>query len=226
MKRFYTDVAVTDTLGIALDGRPVRTPARAELRLPTRALADAVAAEWAAQGADVRPDTMVLTGLANAAIDRIAPARGDFARALAAYAESDLLCYRADEPPPLVARQAALWDPWLGWAHQRYDVGFTVATGIVHRPQPPATLARIAEAYAVFDAFMLAGLNIVVTVTGSAVLGLAYADGAIDADALWAAGQLDEIWQAEQWGEDDLAIAARATRQAALASAERFRALL
>lgn len=226
MKRFYTSVAVTDALGIALDGRPVRTPARAELLLPTRALADAVAAEWAAQGADVRPETMVLTGLANAAIDRIAPARLDFAHALAAYAESDLLCYRADEPPPLVARQATLWDPWLGWAHQRYDVGFEVVTGIVHRPQPAATLTRIAEAYATFDAFMLAGLNIVVTVTGSAVLGLAYADGAIDADALWAAGQLDEIWQAEQWGEDDLAIAARATRQAALAGAERFRALL
>lgn len=226
MKRFYTTVAVTDTLGVTLDGKPVRTPARAELRLPSRALADAVAAEWAAQVGEIKPQAMLLTGLANAAIDRIAPVQGDFALALARYAESDLLCYRAAEPPLLMARQAARWDPWLAWVHRRHDAAFTVTTGIGHMPQPPATLARIADAYAGFDAFMLAALNTVVTVTGSAVLGLAFAGGQIDAAELWAAGQLDEIWQAEQWGEDDLAVAARVARQRSLAGAEQLRALL
>jgi len=226
MKRFYKIVAVTDALGVTLDNKPVRTPARAELRLPTRVLADAVAAEWDAQVGDIKPEAMRLTGLANAAIDRIAPAQADFALALARYAESDLLCYRADEPPELVARQEAVWDPWLNWATARYDVAFEVTSGILHTPQTPATLARIAEAYAAFDPLMLAALNIVVTVTGSAVLGLAFAEHQIDAEALWAAGQLDEIWQAEQWGEDNLAVAAREARQQSLAAAERLRDLL
>ncbi len=226
MKRFYKTVAVTDTQGIELDGKPVRTPARADLRLPTRALADAVAAEWAEQGAEIRPEAMVLTGLANAAIDRIEPARTAYAQGLAAYGESDLLCYRAEAPPALVALQAEKWDPWLAWATARYDVAFTVTAGIIHAPQPPETCARIAAAYAGFDAFTLAALSAAVTITGSAVLGLAFGARAIAADALWQAGELDEIWQAEQWGLDPLAIPARETRQRALAAAERLLALL
>jgi chaperone required for assembly of F1-ATPase len=226
MKRFYTAVAVTADHGVTLDGKPVRTPARAPLVLPTAALADAVAAEWDAQVGEIRPETMVLTGLANAAIDRIAPARADFAAALARYAETDLLCYRADAPAPLVARQATEWDPWLAWAAARYDVGFTVTTGVLHRPQPPATCARLAAAYAAFDAYTLAALAGVVTICGSAVLGLAVAAGALDADGAWAAGQLDEIWQAEQWGEDPLAIAAREDRQRALAASVTLLGLL
>ena len=221
MKRFYTEAAVTAEAGgwgVALDGKPVRTPARLLLRLPTAALAAAVAAEWAAQTGEIRPATMVLTGLANAAVDRIAPDPTGFSAGLAAFAESELLCYRADAPAPLVARQAAVWDPLLAWAAGRYDVTFVVTAGVLHQPQPLATLARIAAAYAGFDAFALAALNPVVTICGSAVIGLAVAAAELDADRAWAAGQLDEIWQAEQWGEDPLAAAALAGRQRALAA--------
>lgn len=229
MKRFYTvaaAVAGDGGWGIALDGRAVRTPARAPLLLPTEALAQAVAAEWAAQAEDIKPLTMPLTGLANAAIDRVAPDRATFAAGLAAYAETELLAYRADYPPPLVARQAAVWDPLLAWARTRYDVAFTVATGIVHVAQPPATLARIAAVFAAFDAFRLAALNQAVTITGSAVIALGLNEAYVDAPAAFAAGHLDEIWQAEQWGSDPLAEAPRAEREANLASAARLLELL
>jgi len=229
MKRFYTDVgwsADGDGWGIRLDGKPVRTPARVPLLVPTAALADAVAGEWRAQADMIKPATMPLTGLANAAIDRVAAAPEAFAHGLARFAESELLCYRAEGPPPLVARQAAVWDPLIAWARARYDVEFAVTAGIIHAGQPPATLARLGTAYASFDAFRLAALNPVVTICGSAVIGLAVAEGQLDAAAAWQAGQLDEIWQAEQWGEDPLATASRIERQAALASATTMLALL
>lgn len=229
MKRFYTDataIAVGDGWTVALDGRPVRTPGRAALDLPTAALADAVAAEWEAQGDVLKPATMPLTGFAYAAIDRVAPDRATFAASLAAFVESDLLCYRADGPPALIARQAEVWDPLLAWARARYDVGFFVTAGIVHAAQPAATLGRIGAAYAAFDVFRLAALHPVVTIAGSAVIGLAVAEGRLDADAAYAAGQLDELWQAEQWGRDPLAAAAQAERQASLAAAVRLLGLL
>ncbi len=229
MKRFYVAAephAVDGGWEVRLDGRPVRTPARIALRLPTPTLADAVAAEWAAQGERLEPRNMPLTGLSNAAIDRIAPEREAFAASLAAYAQTDLLVYRADGPAPLAARQAEAWDPWLAWLARRYDVALVTTEGIAHVAQPPAALARIAAAYASFDAFRLAALSAVVTITGSAVLGLAFADGAVDVDAAWAAGHLDELWQAEQWGADPLAAAAQAERQASLAAAAQLLALL
>ena len=136
MKRFYKQVSVTPDLGITLDGRPVRTPGRLPLVLPNAALAEAVADEWREQGEEILPHAMRLTGLANAAIERIAPDLESFAAGLAAYAESELLCYRADAPEPLVARQAAVWDPILAWARARYDVGFVLVEGIMHQPQP------------------------------------------------------------------------------------------
>ncbi len=229
MKRFYTQVdavAEGSDWGIRLDGKPVRTPARVPLIVPTAALADAIVAEWAAQVATIKPATMPLTGLANAAIDRIAPDPLGFAHGLARFAESELLCYRADGPAPLVARQAAAWDPLLRWASGRYDVAFVVTAGILHVGQPPETLARLRAAFGAFDSFRLAALNPVVTICGSAVLGLAVAEAHIDAAQAWAAGQLDEIWQAEQWGEDPLAAASRIERQAALAAAVECLALL
>ena len=229
MKRFYTVVAVlagADGWTVALDGKPVRTPARAPLLLPTAALAAAVAAEWSAQGEVIDPRTMPLTGLSNAAIDHVAPDTASFAAGLARFAESELLCYRAEEPPALVARQAAVWDPLLDWARGRYDIGFTVATGILHRPQPAAMLARLRAAYDGLDTFRLAALDPVVTICGSAVIGLAVAERRLGPAEAWAAGQLDEIWQAEQWGEDPLAAASRIERQAALANAARMQAAL
>lgn len=229
MKRFYTTVEAVpadDGWTIALDGRPVRTPARATLVLPTVPLAEALVAEWAAQGEKIDPASMPLTGLSNAAIDRIAPERETFAAGLSAYAGTDLLAYRADSPAPLAARQAAAWDPLLAWLARRYDVVLLTTTGLAHIAQPPASLARIAAAYASLDPFRLAALSQVVTITGSAVIGLAFAEGAIDADSAWAAGRLDELWQAEQWGADPLAEAAQAERRGSLAAAERLLPLL
>ncbi|MBV8971347.1 MAG: ATPase [Sphingomonadaceae bacterium] len=229
MKRFYTRAeAVADgsSWTVRLDGKPVRTPARVPLDLPTAALAAAIAAEWEAQGETVKPATMPLTGLAFAAIDRVALDPAAFAASLAAYAETELLCYRADGPADLVARQRAEWDPLLAWARARFDIGFFVTAGIVHAAQPPATLARIRAAYAALDPFRLASLHPVVTITGSAVIGLAVAEGRMDAAAAYAAGQLDELWQAEQWGHDPLAAAALASRRAALEDAVRLLDLL
>lgn len=224
MKRFYrcADVTGNGPFGVALDGRPLRTPARAVLAVPTRALADALAAEWNGQGAEIRPRTMPLTGLANAAIDRVAPDPAAFADGLAVFAQSELLAYRAGHPPSLVAHQAAEWDPWLDWARGRYDVDFVTVTGIMHRSQPAATLTRITAAYRAFDAFALAALNPVVTISGSAVIGLAVAAGAMDADTAWAISHLDELWQAEHWGQDPLAEAGHNERRADLASAAAF----
>ncbi len=226
MKRFYTTATATAGNGIALDGKPLRTPARATLAVPSAGLAAAIAAEWNGQGEQIDPRTMPLTGLANAAIDRVAPDPAAFAAGLSVFAETELIAYRADGPAPLVARQAAVWDPLLAWVRQRYDVGFVTTTGIAHVAQPAPTLARIAAAYAAFDAFRLAALHPVVTICGSAVIGLAIADGHLDAAAAWAAGQLDELWQAEQWGKDPLAEASEKARRANLVSASAFLELL
>ena len=194
------------------------------LALPNDRLAEAIADEWRAVAGDIDPRAMPLTGLANAAIDRIDPAT--FAAGLAKYGESDLLCYRADAPPPLVERQAAAWNPILDWARGRYDVHFEVTSGVIHQPQPAATIARLAEAVASRGAFELAGLSPVVTVTGSLVAALALAEGAFDAETIWAATQVDEAWQAEMWGEDALATAATAAHRADFDAGARFLSLL
>jgi len=229
MKRFYSSVTVehlADGHAIRLDGRAVKTPARAELVLPRPSLAAAVAAEWEAQGDDVDPRTMPLTGLANAAIDRVSADREGFAGGVAEYAATDLLCYRADHPNMLVGHQAEHWDPLIDWAEQRYDVGFEIVQGIMHRPQPPETVARLTAAVFSYDAWRLAALQPLVTISGSLIIALAVAEGEIDVDSAFAAGQLDELWQAEQWGEDDLATRARENRQADFRAAARFLALL
>ena len=226
MKRFYKAVGVTPELGIALDGRPVRTPGKLLLVLPNAALADAVAEEWRAQEQDIDPHSMPLTGFANAAIERIAPDPAAFAASLATYAESELLCYRADAPPELVARQAAVWDPILGWARQRYDIGFTLVEGIMHQPQPGATLARLGDAMAARSAFELAALSPIVTISGSLVIALAVAENAIDPEAAFDAAHLDELWQVEQWGEDDFALDQRAAHRADFLAACGFLRLL
>jgi len=226
MKRFWKTVTVEPGNALALDGKPVRTPGRALLALPTLALAEAIATEWRTVEGDIDPRAMPLTGLANAAIDRVEPARERFAASLAAYGESDLLCYRAEAPAALAERQAAAWDPLLDWARHRYDVHFETTAGIVHRAQPPATLARLGEALATLDAFRLAGISPVVTVTGSLVAALALLEGAADAEAVWQATQVDEDWQAEHWGEDDLATQARDAHRADFDAGARFLSLL
>lgn len=229
VKRFYKDVAIVAQDGahaIQLDSRPVKTPARATLAVPGSALAESIAAEWRAQGDRIDPRAMPLTGLANAAIDRVAPDPAAFAATLAVYAETDLLCYRAESPEPLVDRQAAAWDPLLEWARRRFDVHFETVTGIMHRPQPDATVQRLAAALAAHDAFALAAFSPLVTISGSLVTALALAEGAIDADAAFDATHLDEIWQAELWGEDTLATEARTLRRQDFLAAARFLALI
>jgi chaperone required for assembly of F1-ATPase len=229
VRRFWTKAAAAPTeggMGVLLDGRPVRTPARALLAVPSAALAEAIAGEWDAQGEQINPRAMPLTGLANAAIDRVMPDRERFAARLAAYAESELIAYRADGPESLVKAQADAWDRWVAWLARRYDVGLSITSGILHVAQPPATLARLRSAFAAFDPFRLTALDPVVTITGSAVLALAVADGELDAQAAYDIAHVDARWQEEQWGRDELAAKAENARRADLASAVRFLRLL
>jgi chaperone required for assembly of F1-ATPase len=230
MKRFWKTANAAEAEGggweIRLDSRQVRTPARAVLVVPSRALADAIAEEWAAQPEEFDPRAMPLTGLANAAIDRMAADPDGFATGLARYAETDLLCYRAEEPPELVARQAAQWDPLLDWARERYDIHFELIGGIMHRPQPQATIERLTAAVHACDPLKMAGLSPLVTIGGSLVVGLAVLLEHIEAEAAFDITNLDELWQIEQWGEDYLARDLREAHKRDFLAAARFLTLL
>jgi chaperone required for assembly of F1-ATPase len=225
VKRFWQE-ARAEAGEVLLDGRPVRTPKRNTLALPTPALAEAVAAEWNAVGDELDPRALPLTGLANAAIDIVAPDRLAFGEALTKYGETDLLAYRAESPPELVARQAAEWDPLLAWMQHRYDVHIEITAGVMHRPQPAATVARLRDATVALGAFELAALSPLVTIGGSLVAGLALVERAFDADRLWDAVNLDELWQEELWGADELAATAREARRRDWDAAARFLQLL
>ncbi|MEQ1687359.1 MAG: ATP12 family protein [Sphingopyxis sp.] len=228
MRRFYSEVAVVGEaggFGIALDGKPVRTPARAAFVVPGAMLAEAIANEWAAQGDVITPATMKLTAMANAAIDLAAPTMTAFAVPLIAYGQSDLLCYRADEAE-LATEQARAWNPILGWAERRYGVEFALTVGIVPVAQPPATLGALADAVHALDAFRLAALAPLVTIGGSLVTGLALIARAFDIDTLWDAVTLDEMWQEARWGAVDDAVEAREAKQREWLNAARFLALL
>lgn len=225
MKRFYKDASVVPGetgFEIRLDGRPVRTPARAPLALPNAGLAEAIAQEWRAQGDMVDPRSMTFTGLANGAIDQIAPNQVSFATGIARYGESDLLCYRAEGPAELIAREAAAWDPLLDWARHRYDVTFRVTQGIIPVEQPSETLERLGAAVAALDSFTLAGLSTLVTLSGSLICGLAIVEGGHDADVIWTAAEIDEAWEIEQWGEDAEAAARSARRRHEFVMARNF----
>jgi chaperone required for assembly of F1-ATPase len=229
MKRFWKDVTVDREDGgcaISLDGRPVKTPARAALLLPSEALAEAIADEWRSVGEKIDPRAMPLTGLANAAIDRVAPDPQAFADGLARYAEADLACYRAEGPRALVERQTASWDELLGWARRRFDVDFVTTSGLMHVAQPAATVERLAHAVSVLDPFRLAGLSPLVTIGGSLVAALAVVEKAMTAEQAWDAVSIDDRWQLEQWGSDAEAEAALENRQRDFLAAGRFLELL
>jgi len=206
MKRFYKEAAwqaePDGACVILLDGRGVKTPARAALAVPSAALADAIIAEWNGQGEEINPASMPMTGFANATIDRVLPDVASFADGIAQYATTDLLCYRAEAPPGLVEQQAAAWDPLLDWARARYDIAPAVTTGIIPVTQPPAMLARLAAAVHALDPWLLSGFSVVVSLTGTLIGALALLDRAVDPDALWDAAHVDELWQARLWGED------------------------
>ena len=229
MKRFWKEVVVEPEVGgwgILLDGRPVKTPGRAPLVVPTQALADGIAGEWRLVEGEIDPRAMPLTGLANAAIDRVTPAKEAFAEGLARYAEADLACYRAEAPRELNQRQACSWDALIGWARRRYDVDFAVTTGVTHVTQPAATVERLAHAVTMLDAFRLAGLSPLVTIGGSLVGGLAVLEKALTAAQVWEAVSVDDQWQLERWGSDAEAEAALENRRRDFFAAASFLALL
>ena len=229
MKRFWKSAAAVEMdrgYAVELDGRPVKTPARAELAVPTSALAEAIAAEWNDSPEEVDPRTMPLTGLANAAIDRVASDKDAFAAGLARYGESDLTCYRAEGPETLVKRQTESWDALLGWARRRYDVDFATCSGVMHVPQPEETVRKLGHAVAMLDAFRLAGLSPLVTIGGSLVAGLAVLEKMMPASEAWEAVSLDDRWQMEQWGADAEAEAALDARRRDFLAGARFLELL
>jgi len=229
MRRFWKEVAaIADTGGwrVELDSRPLRTPARALLLVPTARLAEEIAGEWRNSPDEVEPRAMPLTGLANAALDRVAVDKDAFAANLARYGESDLLAYRAEAPAGLVERQAAAWDPLLQWARRRFDVDFVVTSGITFVPQAPSTVARLSHAVAALDGFRLAALSPLVTISGSLVAALAVLEGEVSPAQAWVAVTVDEAWQLEKWGSDAEAEHALGNRRRDFMAAARFLALL
>jgi len=229
MKRFWTTaVALPADNGwaIELDGRALRTPARQPLVVPTQALAEAIAEEWNGAGENIEPRAMPLTGLANAAVDRIAADPDAFTAGLAKYGEGDLLCYRIDSPAALAERQEQEWGPLLAWARRRFDVDFEVTAGIIHVPQPDSTVQQFGHAVASLDPYHLAGLSPLVTIGGSLAAALMIAEEAIAAEEAWEALTLDERWQMEQWGSDEEAVAQLANRRADFLAGARFLKLL
>ena len=225
MRRVYRTAAVVPRpcgYGVALDDRPVGTPAARPLIVPSRALAEAIAAEWQAQGDKVVPASMPMQQLANGVIDRIAPEAARIVDLLAAYAETDLLCHWAEGPDELVQRQRRHWQPLLDWSATDLDAPLRPVAGIIAQRQPDAALAALRTVVASLDPFALGALNVLTTGTGSLLIGLAVVRGRIALDEAWQAAQVDEAYQVEKWGEDDEAAARRASIRADLAAAVRF----
>lgn len=205
MKRFYKDVSVAlaeDGFRVLLDGKPVKTPARNTLALPTQALADAIAAEWAGQGDEIAPVSMPFLKLANTVIDGVAANRAEVIDAILRFGENDLLCYRAHQPPELARLQAQGWDPVLAWARRVHGADFVIVEGFTHQDQPPATLAAFRAVLEKQDFFALAALHFVASIAGSVVLALALAEGELTAAQIFALSRIDEDYQASKWGRD------------------------
>ncbi len=237
-KRFYERAAAEpcppsrgdrrggDGFRVVLDGRPIVTPAKADMVLPSLTLAEAVAAEWQAQGAEVEVRSLALTGLVWTAIDRVGSGRARVVEEVAAYAAHDLVCYRAEAPAELAARQQAVWQPLLDWAALSFDAPLAVTAGVVPIAQPPEALAALRQAVAGKSDLELTALSAAVTASGSLVIGLTLGAGRIDATAAFEAAQLDESYQIERWGEDPEAARRRAAIKADLDAAARLFALL
>jgi len=214
IKRFYKEAAVAPVEGgfaVTLDGKPIRTPSKRHVVVPTRPLAEVIASEWAAQSESLDPVTMPLTRLANSVcegvVDCVEAVRDDLAR----YFQSDLLFYRAGHPEALVAREAAQWDPVLFWAARQLGAHFILAEGLTHVPQPEAAVTA-ARAALPEDPWSIAALHVITTLTGSALLALALFHRHLDAAAVWAAAHVDEDWNVAQWGADELMMQRRAAR--------------
>jgi chaperone required for assembly of F1-ATPase len=222
MKRFYKDVSIEETGGgfrVTLDGRPIRTQGGAPQIVPTRALAEAMAGEWRAQGDEIDPKSFVLRDLADFAIDHVAPDPAGAVARLLPFAETDTLCYRADPDEPLYRRQQTLWEPLVRAAEARHGVRLERVSGIRHRPQPPETLDKLRAALEALDPFTLAALETLTRLAASLTVGLAALEPDADAEELFAAANCEQDWQAELWGwewqaEEDRALRLEAFRQA------------
>ncbi|WP_116133391.1 ATP12 family chaperone protein [Tropicimonas sp. IMCC34043] len=225
IKRFWKAaeaVAAGDGWTITLDGRPVRTPAKAPLIVPSRALAQRLVLEWDAQEGEIDPLSMPMTRSANAAIDKVVPQFAEVSELIAAYGETDLCCYRAEAPEALVAQQAEAWDPLLDWAASAFAAPLRVTVGIAPVPQPEASLVALRQRVAAEDAFALTALHDLVALSGSLVLGLAAIEGVLDPDELWRRSRIDEIWQENQWGADEMAVTSASIKHAAFLHALEF----
>lgn len=229
MKRVYTAVATAAVAGgheVRLDGRSLRSPAKASLIFPTAGLADAVAAEWEAQKETVQPHTMPLMQIASTAVDRIAAQQAAVAAAVVAYAETDLLCYRAEHPQELAQRQNRHWQPLLDWAALQHDAALRVLPGLMPRPQPPEAVQALRRVVERCDVFGLSALQLATAASGSLVIALALLAGRVTPDQAFVAACLDELFQAEQWGEDAEAVRRRESVRGDLVAARRFHDLL
>jgi len=224
-KRFWKEATVVrdgDGWGVRLDGRAVKTPAKAAMILPTEAMAQAIAAEWDAQQGEIRPETMPVTRAANAAIDKVAVQFDEVAQMLAEYGGTDLLCYRATGPEVLAERQARQWDPLLAWAAERFGAPLVSTSGVIPVTQSPDSIARLKAELVALDPFRLTAVHDLVTIPGSLVIGLAMLHGHLDLEAAWAAARVDETWQAEVWGHDDEAADIETRKKAELQAAAQF----
>lgn len=224
-KRFWTDVAkeeIADGFVIKLDGRLVKTPAKATLLLPTEAMADAVVLEWAAQEGKIDPNTMPVTRSANASVDKVAVQEGEVVAMLADYGDADLICYRATEPQTLVARQSEGWDPMITWAADELGAVLKPRPGVMHEPQAPDSLAALKSHLEKLGPFHLTAMHDLVSITGSLVLGLAVGKFRLTGTEAWSLSRIDDDWQIEQWGEDEEAAFQAEQKRLSLLHAERF----
>ena len=229
MKRFYKEATVGEAEGgfqVLLDGRAVRTPAKAPMILPNRALAEAIVGEWQVQGEDIRPSTMPLMALSSTTLDITAKHRDLVVGQVAAYAGTDLLCYRVDHPAELAAREVQVWQPLLDWAALRYDAVLHVVVGVMPREQPEGACRALAAAVASNDDWRLTALQTATTASGSRVIGLALIEGRIDAAGAFESSQLHESYQIERWGEDHESTRHRAALTVDIADVRRFAGLL
>jgi len=229
MKRFYQTAsarAEAGGFGVALDGKPMRSPAAKPFLLPTEPLAEAIAAEWQAQGEKIEPASMPLMQLAATAIDKVAVAPQAIAASVAGFAATDLVCYRAEAPRGLVERQEKLWQPLVDWARLHYDAPLLVVTGVMPRAQPPEALRAIEAAVAGLDPFRLTALASATGAAGSVVLGLALLEGRLSGAEAFELSLLDESYQIERWGLDPEAARRQADLRTEIEAAERFLALL
>ncbi len=228
-RRFWKTVgveALDDGFAIRLDGRPVRTPGKAEVVVPSEALAQEIAAEWEAQEDLIDPRAMPFARMANSAIEKVTPQHAEVAGMLVSYGDSDLLCYRAADPESLVARQAKAWDPLLDWAADALGARLIPVAGVMYHPQPEASLKALSQQVHAMTAFELTGFHDLVALSGSLVIGLAAARGHLPPDRLWHCSRVDETWQEEQWGIDEEAAELALAKKADFLRAHRFLTLL